>query len=92
VLLSAADSAGMPRRPAPAYGVWNWQHDDEDADDASVEGKSAGSQGVIEALVDIVASVIVSAMLSGEIQSPDAPGTPAGRHAVPSDHARGIAT
>jgi hypothetical protein len=92
VLLSAADSAGMPRRPAPAYGVRNRQHDDEDADDPAVEGKPAVPQGFIEALVDIVASVIVSAMLSGEIRSPDAPGTPTGGHAIPSEHARAIAT
>lgn len=92
VLLSAADSAGMPRRAAPVYCVRNRQHDDEDADDAAEESKRAGPQGVIEALVDIVASVIASVMLLGKIQSPDVPGTPAGRHAVQSDHARAIAT
>ena len=92
VLLSAADSAGMPRRDAPVCGVQNRQRDDEDADDAAEAGKPAGPRGVIEALVDIVASVFVSAMLSGEIHSPDAPGTPAGRQAVHSDHARALAT
>jgi hypothetical protein len=92
VLLSAADSAGMPRRPSPVCGVRNRQHDDDAADDTAEDGKPAGPQGLIEALVDIVASAISSAMLPGKIQSPDAPGSPTGRHAVPSDHGRVIAT
>jgi hypothetical protein len=90
VLLGAADSAGMPRRTTLVCGVGKRQHDDDDVDDPATE--PAGPHGVIEALVDIVASVIMSAMLSGEIQSPDAPSTLAGRQAVPSDQARAIAT
>jgi hypothetical protein len=89
VLLQAADSAGMPRRPPPVFSVPTRRCGDDDDDARAVVSKPVDSCGVIEALLDITASVIMSVVLPGKVQNFDGVGIGSGLCAVRSDHAGG---